>query len=201
MKGENKSSITKMMNLFYPNKDNFKEAQLVYTDWLKNRKNKDNKVENKSKDGLIAEDIESGKDIKVDESNLKVSSQASGSGIDQSETNLIEEYYKSIEKESEIKAENQDEAYNLNFDSIYFNNTKPSITSNISRPVIKPRDELELRHEDIYYNNKDIVDRIIYQTCPLYDTTPFFDHTYDEKSKLDETKNPLRKHKDSALAA
>ena len=63
------------------------------------------------------------------------------------------------------------------------------------------QDELELRHEDIYYNNKDIVDRIIYQTCPLYDTTPFFDHTYDEKSKLDETKNPLRKHKDSALAA
>ena len=84
---------------------------------------------------MIAEDIESGKDIKVDESNLKVSSQASGSGIDQSETNLIEEYYKSNEKEeSEIKAENQDEAYNLNFDSIYFNNTKPSISSNISRP-------------------------------------------------------------------
>ena len=151
MKGENKSSITKMMNLFYPNKDDFKGSTSFYTDWLKNRKNKDNKVENKSKDGLIAEDIESGKDIKVDESNLKVSSQVSGSGIDQSETNLIEEYYKSNEKEeSEIKAENQDEAYNLNFDSIYFNNTKPSITSNISRPVIKPRDELELRHEDIF---------------------------------------------------
>ena len=48
---------------------------------------------------MIAEDIESGKDSEVDKSNLKVTSQASGSGIDQSETNLIEEYYKSDEKE------------------------------------------------------------------------------------------------------
>ncbi|MEC8677581.1 MAG: hypothetical protein VXX85_01860 [Candidatus Margulisiibacteriota bacterium] len=48
-----------------------------------------------------------------------------------------------------------------------------------------------------------MVDRIIYQKCPLhhYDAIPFFDRTYDEKSKLDETKNPLRKHKNSALAA
>ena len=100
-----------------------------------------------------------------------------------------------MKKKREIKAENQDEAYNLNFDSIYSNNTKPSISSNISRPLMKPRDELELRHEDIYYNNKDIVDRIIYQKCPLhhYDATPFFDRTYDEKSKLDETKKSFKK--------
>lgn len=98
----------------------------------------------------------------------------------------------------------QDEGPGFDFLSIYSKSTaKQFTTTNVSRPAIKPSNEMELRHEDIYSNNEDIVDQIIYQKCPLYyyDATPFFDRTYDEKNGLAETKNPLRKDDNAALGA